>query len=121
MNKMNFGPKTQAKIRKIISSALGLGQYDPIKPESVREKGYSTVMVRYEQALGDSNRINDVRKPEAGSQSVLVPLCQTSAEKDGFFILSKYWVEIPKSAALTMLALNHLPDARQVDHLTARL
>jgi len=107
---MNFGPKTQKKIRKIIASTLGLGEFDPIEPESLRKKGYNTVMVRYEQAIGDHTN-NDCRKPEAGSQSFLVLLGQSGLSKNGFLILEKYWVEIPKNKALTILALNHLPDA----------
>jgi hypothetical protein len=106
---MNFGTKTQKKIRKIIASTLGLNEHDPIGTRNCsRKKGYNTVMVRYEAAIGD---YKDCRKPEAGSKSFLVPLRQCGTTNGGFLILEKYWVEIPKNKALTILSLKHLPDA----------
>jgi hypothetical protein len=55
---------------------------------------------------------SETRKPEAASRSLLVLIGQGVIEKDGFLIIEKYWVEIPKDKALTILALNYLPDAQ---------
>jgi hypothetical protein len=113
---MNLGPK----IRKIIWTTLGLEECVHIHQlaAKLRAKGYNTLMVRYEQVIGDSYpypdppRTDFSESAEDSSQSLLVLLGQVGIEKDGFLIFEKYWVEIPKDKALTILAFNYLPDAQ---------
>lgn len=113
---MNFNVKTQEKIRETIASCFNC-EASVIDPKSLRDRGYNIVKVTYQQTYGSSGRsghLKEIRKPQAPKESIFVLLRETGVQDhDGSgFTYSKYWVEIPKKMALSILALNHLPDLK---------
>lgn len=106
---MNWGIKTQNKLKKIIASSLGCDIYS-IDPKTLLDKGYNIITLIC-QISRKSTFTQSVRKPKAPKDSVLVLILTLSAEdnKKQYDSYYEYWVEIPKKIASSMLILNHLP------------